>query len=611
MSETTASQPASGGRASAPLRIANVSGFYGDRASAMREMLEGGPIDVLTGDYLAELTMLILARDRMKDPATGYAKTFLRQLEQCLGTVLDRGVTVVTNAGGLNPAGLAHALGALAGRLGLSPRIAQVAGDDLLARAGELGLGAPLAANAYLGAWGIAHALRHGADIVVTGRVTDASLVVGPAAAHFGWARDDFDALAGAVAAGHVIECGAQATGGNYAFFTEHAIGLPGFPIAEVHADGSSVITKHPGSGGVVSTGTVTAQLLYEVDGPRYLGPDVVTRLDTVVLADDGPDRVRISGVRGEAPPPTLKVGLNSLGGFRNDVTFLITGLDVEAKAALARTQLEASLKRRPPAELVWRLARTDHADADGQEEASALLHATVKDTDPVVAGRAFSGAAVELALSSYPGFTLLAPPGDATPFGVFTSAAVPAGLVPHLVVLPDGTEHPIEPLSAGLGTAEPGTTSESLGSNDRVGAAGIAAAPDPVHPADAAGRAGAAIPSWSGRGPTRRAPLGLVAGARSGDKGGSANIGVWARGDAAYAWLAATLTVDALVKLLPEAAGLPVARYALPNLRALNFVVDGLLGDGVSAGTRFDPQGKGLGEWLRSRFVDIPEELL
>ncbi|MFC7241910.1 acyclic terpene utilization AtuA family protein [Catellatospora aurea] len=596
MSEPTAAiggeRPA--GAASTPLRIANVSGFYGDRASAMREMLEGGPVDVLTGDYLAELTMLILARDRMKDPATGYAKTFLRQLEQCLGPALDRGVTIVANAGGLNPAGLAQALGALAGRLGLSPRIAYVTGDDLLERAGELGLGAPLAANAYLGAWGIAYALRQGADIVVTGRVTDASLVVGPAAAHFGWARDDFDALAGAVAAGHVIECGAQATGGNYAFFTEHAMGLPGFPIAELHADGTSVITKHPGTGGVVNTGTVTAQLLYEVDGPRYLGPDVTTRLDTVVLAEDGPDRVRITEVRGEAPPATLKVGLNSLGGFRNDVTFLITGLDIEAKAALVREQLEVSLKR-APAELVWRLARTDHPDADGQEEASALLHATVKDPDPSVAGRAFSGAAVELALSSYPGFTLLAPPGDATPFGVFTSAAVSADQVPHVVVLPDGAEQRIEPL---------GPDGPSGDAAQRT-AAGVEPGPTAADPG------GAATAPWTGRGPTRRVPLGRVAGARSGDKGGSANIGVWVRSEAAYAWLAATLTEDALVKLLPEAAGLPVARHLLPNLRALNFVVDGLLGDGVSAGTRFDPQGKGLGEWLRSRYVDIPEELL
>lgn len=601
-----------------PLRIANASGFYGDRFTAVREMLTDGPIDVLTGDYLAELTMLILARDRMKDPGTGYAKTFLRQLEEGLGLALECGVKIVTNAGGLNPAGLAQAVGALAGRLGLSPRIAYVTGDDLVARADELGLGSPLAANAYLGAWGIAHALADGADVVVTGRVTDASLVVGPAAAHFGWARDDYDRLAGAVAAGHVIECGAQATGGNYAFFTEHAIGRPGFPVAEVHADGTSVITKHPGTGGVVTVGTVTAQLLYEVDTPRYLGPDVTTRLDTITLADDGPDRVRISGVRGEAPPDTLKVGLNTLGGFRNDVTFVLTGLDVEAKAALAREQLEAALSARPPAELRWRLARTDHADADAQEEASALLHATVKDPDPKVAGRAFSGAAVELALASYPGFTMLAPPGDATPFGVFTAAAVPAHLVPHTVVLPDGTEHRVEPFAQPLpgpdvpspsgGPAPPDLPMDAPTDMPTDLSADMPTDLAAAVPTD--GVAGAPATRVGG-GRSRRVPLGLVAGARSGDKGGSANIGVWARTDAAYAWLVATLTGDEFVRLLPEAAGLPVSRHLLPNLRAVNFVVDGLLGQGVSAGTRFDPQGKGLGEWLRSRHVDIPEELL
>lgn len=196
------------------LRIGNCSGFYGDRLSAMREMLEGGQLDVLTGDYLAELTMLILGRDRMKDPALGYAKTFVRQLEDCMGLALERGVRIVANAGGLNPAGSAQRVAEVAGKLGLTPKIAYVEGDDLLPRAQELGLGAPLTANAYLGAWGIAEALNAGADIVVTGRVTDASVVVGPAAAHFGWARDDFDALAGAVVAGHVIECGTQATGG-------------------------------------------------------------------------------------------------------------------------------------------------------------------------------------------------------------------------------------------------------------------------------------------------------------------------------------------------------------------------------------------------------------
>src|SRR5271165_2110342 len=249
-----------------PIRIGNMSGFYGDRFSAMREMLTGGELDVLTGDYLAELTMLILGRDRLRDPSLGYARTFLRQLEDCLGLALDKGVTIVANAGGLNPAGLATAVHDLAARLGLAPKIAYVVGDDLLPRAAELGFGEPVAANAYLGGWGIAACLQAGANVVVTGRVTDASLAVGPAAAHFGWSVDDFDALAGAMAAGHVIECGAQATGGNYSFFTEIAdLRHPGLPMAEIAADGSSVITKHPGTGGAVTVGTVTAQLLYEV----------------------------------------------------------------------------------------------------------------------------------------------------------------------------------------------------------------------------------------------------------------------------------------------------------------------------------------------------------
>src|SRR5581483_4500773 len=265
-----------------PLRIANASGFYGDRASAMSEMLAGGQIDVLTGDYLAELTMLILARDRLKDPSLGYAKTFLRQLQGSLALAVERGVKIVSNAGGLNPRGLAAAIRSLADNLNIDVRVAHVEGDDLLPRAGELGLGEPLAANAYLGAWGIAECLAGGADVVVTGRVTDASLVVGPAAWHFGWTAADLDALAGAVVAGHVIECGPQATGGNFAFFRElpHLDRPLGFPIAEVSSDGSSVITKHPGTGGAVTVDTVTAQLLYEIGGPRYAGPDVTARFD-------------------------------------------------------------------------------------------------------------------------------------------------------------------------------------------------------------------------------------------------------------------------------------------------------------------------------------------
>jgi len=557
-----------------PVRIGNCSGFYGDRLSAMHEMLSGGDLDYLTGDYLAELTMLILGRDRMKDPDRGYAKTFLRQLEQCLGLAVDRGVRIVANAGGLNPAGLATAVRDLAERLQITVAVAHVEGDDLLSRTEELGLGRPLTANAYLGAWGIADCLKARADVVVTGRVTDASVIVGPAAAHFGWQRDDLDHIAGAIAAGHIIECGTQATGGNYSFFTEiDDLTHPGFPIAEIHADGSSVITKHPGTAGAVTVGTVTAQLLYEIGGARYANPDATLRVDSITLTDDGPDRVRVSGVTGEPPPPTLKVSLNSLGGFRNEMTFVLTGLDIEAKAALVRRQLEVNLTVRP-AEMQWSLARTDHADADTEQTASALLSCVARDPDAAAVGRRFSSAAVELALASYPGFTSTTPPGDGQVYGVFTAGHVPAEQVPHLAVHPDGTRVDIAPAAQ---------------------TRALEAVPD------------GEPPQWSADGPTRRVPLGAIAGARSGDKGGSANVGVWVRTDEQWRWLASALTVEKLRELLPEAAELPVTRHLLPNLRAVNFVIEDILGQGVASAARFDPQAKGLGEWLRSRTIDIP----
>ena len=282
------------------LKVANCSGFFGDRVSAAQEMVEGGPIDVLTGDWLAELTMYILHKTRER--SGGYARTFLRQLDDVLATCIERGITIVANAGGLNPEGLAAAVSELAQRQGVDVRVASVSGDDITERvpallaAGwpftNLDTGEPLSdaaalvtANAYLGARPIADALGAGAQVVVTGRVTDASVVVGPALHAFGWGDTDYDQIAGAVVAGHVIECGTQCCGGNYAFFDE--ISNPdrlGFPIAELSDDGSSVITKHEGTGGAVTVGTVTAQLLYEIGGPRYLSPDAVARFDTIGL---------------------------------------------------------------------------------------------------------------------------------------------------------------------------------------------------------------------------------------------------------------------------------------------------------------------------------------
>jgi hypothetical protein len=381
--------------------------------------------------------------------------------------------------------------------------------------------------------------------------------------------------------AGHILECGTQATGGNYSFFTEHDVRHPGFPIAEVHSDGTSVITKHTGTGGAVTIETVTAQLLYEIDEPRYLGPDVITRFDTIALATDGPDRVRVSGVRGAPPPPTLKVCCNTLSGYRKSLVFVICGPDIEAKAALVRDQMEASLAAAPPDEIHWTLARTDHPDSDDEEAASALLHCTVRDADPTVAGRGFSARAVEIGLGSYPGFHLTSAPGDASPVGVYHAGFIAPEAVEHVAVLDDGSRIVIPP------APQTSATSAEL-------AEASAALPQPLSAAR-----------------MQRHQLGTIVGARSGDKGGNANLGVWARNDTSWRWLAHILTVDELKRLLPETAHLVVRRHILANLRALNFVIEGLLGEGVASSTRFDPQAKALGEWLRSRTIDIPEELL
>ncbi|WP_395690223.1 acyclic terpene utilization AtuA family protein [Nocardioides sp.] len=564
----------------APMRIGNCSGFYGDRLSAMREMLEGGPLDVLTGDYLAELTMLILGRDTMKDASTGYAKTFVRQLEDCLGLALERGVRIVSNAGGLNPAGLADRVREIAQGLGLDANVAHVEGDDVRALSFE----GALTANAYLGGFGIAAALREGADVVVTGRVTDASLVVGPAVAHHGWSETSYDELAGAVVAGHVLECGTQATGGNFSGFRslpDHTRPL-GFPLAEVAGDGSSVITKHPGTGGAVTVDTVTAQLLYEIQSTRYLNPDVTTHLDTITLREVGPDRVEVSGVRGEAPPERLKVGVNELGGFRNTAEFVLTGLDIEAKADWVREQLSPALTA---AEVSWTLTALPPPDADTEEGASCLLRCTVKDPRPEPVGRAFTGPAVELALASYPGFTMTSPPAAGSPYGVYRAEYVDRADVTHTVVHADGRREVV---------ADPPAFGEADHEHGRR------PSPYPA-PTDAV---------------TRRMPLGTFVHARSGDKGGDANLGLWVAHDGSekyddrVTWLQKVITPRKVRELVPEAADLEVEVYLLPNLGAVNVLVRGLLGEGVAASTRFDPQAKGLGEWVRSRMVHMREGL-
>ena len=588
-------------RAGSVLRIANCSGFYGDRLSAPREMVEGGPIDVLTGDYLAELTLAILYRDRQKDPGLGYARTFLLQLRQIAEPCLERGIKIVVNAGGLNPKACAEACRGVYGQLGLRARVAHIEGDDLLPRLAELQRdGEPfehldrgaelsrlevpiLSANAYLGGWGIAEALGRGADLVICPRVTDASLVVGPAAWFHGWARDDWDRLSGAVAAGHILECGAQATGGNYSYFERFDHGKPlGFPIAEVEADGSFTITKHPGTGGEVSVGTVTAQLLYEIDAPRYANPDVIADFASLDLRQDGRDRVRVTGARGGPPPSRTKVCLNYAGGFKNRVTFLLGGLDIDAKARWAEASLWQSLGGRESFDDTHCVLDRADGSRSGWQDGLSRLTVSVKDRDPKKVGRRFSSAAVELALASYPGFNLTAPPGREQPFAIYWPASVARSRVSQELWL-DGERVWTEPEAFHESSAEQATAPST----------------------------DSAEGSTFDGGPTERVPLGRICGARSGDKGGNANVGIWVESDEAYGWLRSFLTPERLRSLLPEADGLKIDRYELPNLRALNFVLTGLLGDGVAASLAVDAQAKGLGEAIRAVAVEIPTSLL
>ena len=580
--------------------IANMSGFYGDRFSAAREMVHGGLIHVLTGDYLAELTMAILYKAKRKDPSSGYAVTFLKQMEEIMGACLEKNIRVVVNAGGLNPAGLAAALQNTADTLGLSPRIAWIEGDNLINRlpdlekAGEsfrhLDRGVPLektrsrpiTANAYLGCWGIVEALKHGADIVVTGRVADAALVMGPAAWHFDWQRTDWDRLAGAAAAGHVIECGTQATGGNYSFFTE----IPsfeniGFPLAEIHDDGSSVVTKHPGTGGLVSIGTVTAQLLYEVQQPDYITPDVIALFDTIKLTQEGNDRVSISTVRGKPPTTTAKVCINNLAGFKNSMSIVLTGLDVKQKARLVEESFFNSVGGREQFDRVTvQLIPSGHDNPASNEEAFNYLRISVFDADSKKAGRLFSSKIVELALANIPGFHVTTPPTDAQPAIVYWPALVSKKHLQQKVTLgkkvflvdetvPDSEHLPQKTVESTRKSAENYNHCQMVS-----------------------------------------IPLGRVFATRSGDKGGNANLGVWGTSQESYSFLQAFLTVEKLKELLPDTEKYEIERYEFPNLLAVNFYLRGFLGDGVAASVKMDPQAKTLGEYLRAKIITVPETL-
>ena len=582
------------------IKIANCSGYYGDKLSAAKEMVEGGPIDVLTGDYLAELTMAILFNQRMqRGEDKGYVGTFLKQVKEVAQSCKDKNIKIVTNAGGLNPSSMALEIEKILKELSIDLKVAYIDGDDLMPRITELNNEGELfnnidkkiplnesgcqtlTANAYLGAWGIKEALDKGADIVVCPRVTDAAVVIGPAAWKFGWNRTDYDSLAGALAAGHIIECGCQATGGNYSFFKEvPTFDNVGYPIAEIEKDGSFTITKHPGTGGLVSIGTVTAQLLYEISSPAYINPDVIGHFDTLRIEQEGKDRVYVSGCRGSTPPPTHKACINLAGGYRNGMDLVITGLDIEEKAKIFTDALFNSVGGKEQFDDVSiNLHRTNKENPNSNEEAMATLSISVKSMNPDLVGRIFSAKIIELSLANYPGFFSSGGGKKPGPVIVYWPALVDSKFINEYVHI-DGETIEIIPTSQ-MGFQE------SFYQKNLVE---IAPAPE---------------------GKTDKGPLGSYFGARSGDKGGCANLGVWAKTDLSYSFLYNFLTVEKLKELLPDLNNYEIDRYDLPNIKSLNFYIHGILEDGVSSNNKKDGQAKSLGEYLRAKIVDLPISII
>ena len=582
------------------IRIGNCSGYYGDKLSAAKDMVEGGPLDVLTGDYLAELTMAILFNQKLqRGEDKGYVGTFLKQVKAVAETCKEKNIKIVTNAGGLNPASMASEIEKILEELGISLKVAYITGDDLMPRMDALIKDGEtfsnidrqipikdsgcqtLTANAYLGAWGIKEALDAGADIVVCPRVTDAAVVIGPAAWKFNWNRDDYDALAGALAAGHIIECGCQATGGNYSFFKEvPSFDNVGYPIAEIKSDGSFYITKHPNTGGLVSTGTVTAQLLYEISSPAYLNPDVIAHFDTLKIEQDSKDRVYVSGCRGSSPTQSHKVCINLAGGSRNGMEFILTGLDIEEKAKIITDALFHSVGGQDQFdEVSILLDRTDKEDPNSNEEAMASLRVSVKSKNADLVGRMFSAKMIELALANYPGFFTGGGVRSGGPVLVYWPALIDSKYIKETVHV-DGKKIEVLP-------------------TNQLGLEEIYYQKQPID-----------VPPAPSDAPLRK-PLGELFGARSGDKGGCANIGVWAKTENAFSFLNEYLTVETLKKLMPDVAEFDIDRYELPNILSLNFYIHGILQDGVSSNTRKDGQAKSLGEYLRSKYIDMPKSLI
>lgn len=585
--------------------IANCGGFWGDDPTAAKRQVEGGPIDYLVMDYLAEVTMAILQKQKQKRPEMGYATDFLVQLRDVLPRCVEKGIKIIANAGGVNPLACRAAVEKLAKELGVADRVkvGVVLGDDIYGRLDELaGAGEPLAhmdsgrpltdvrdrvlsANVYLGAAPIVEGLRLGANVIIAGRVTDTAVTLAPMIHEFWWRTDDWDRIAAGVIAGHIIECGTQCTGGNFTDWEKVPTYADiGYPIVEAHADGTFYVTKHKGSGGLVSVHTVSEQLVYEMGTPGYISPDCIARFDSITLTQDGPDRVKVTGAKGAPAPEKLKVSVSYADGFRAFGRLAISGPDALRKAArVAEAFWACAGGKQIYEDTLTQVIGWDacHPSLTTREPSEVLLQVGVRDHDEAKINGRFGPQLVPRVLGTVPGITYLADQGRPRASEVvgYWPALVSRKHVPVKVVVGD-VEQAIPQLDLSKAKAAPFT-------------------PRPV----------AAVGRLTGS--RTRVPLSQLCLARSGDKGDTANIGVIARSPEIYLWMVRELTPEFVKERFFGICKGKVERHEVPNLLALNFLLHESLGGGGTLSLLLDAQGKTYSQYLLAGEVVVEAGLL